>query len=103
MFVRLNPHTFIDNVAVSVASGWYPVDWKWGGVQQRSISGRKHENDTVILELLTIVGDVSVIATATTWGVSGATAFSAVVQGPFQMIRVRKIGTNGGATVVGMV
>lgn len=101
-FTRLNPHVFLNAVTSAISSSWYPVDWRWGGVQQRSISGTKTADDIIVLELQTIANGVTVIATATTFGSAG-TDFSAVVQGPFQMIRVRKVLEHGPATVVGFV
>lgn len=102
MTTHLRPVTFYNNVATSSDGSWKGVGGNYGGVQQRSIIGTKHTSDTVEVQVRINDGDFSVVCTATSWGV-GATNFSTIIQGPFHDIRVRKIGTNGAASVIGLL
>lgn len=95
----LNSHTFLSGVSASTATSWYPVDWRLGADQLRSIIGSKSSTDEVVLELR----NSTVISTATAW-VSGVTNFQAVIQGPFTDVRIRKVGAGGqGVTVEGLL
>lgn len=105
----LTPVLFLNNISASAATSWVPVDWRNSGVQQRSIMGTKatSASDVLNVELRTSVTAadnslISVITTATSFAGS-VTTFSAVIQGPFQDIRIRKEGASAAATVVGLV
>ena len=106
MAITLNTYTFLASVAVSSVSPWFPVDWRYAGIQQRSIMGTKGSSasDVINIELKTSVAVTTdaVIVTATSFAGS-VTVFSAVIQGPFTDIRVRKEGASAAATVVGIV
>lgn len=107
-FFTLTPHVFFSTVSASVVGSWIPLDYRSAPIQQRSLSGSKTADaDQVIVELMTSANTtagtvVQVIATATIWA-SGASVFSAVIQGPAKYIRGRKQGTGGAATLVGMI
>lgn len=107
--VTLHKHVFITSVTASTDSAWIPVDWKYHGIQQRAVSGFKvatsADSVDVLLRTTVTAADgltYSVISTATSWGAS-VTNFSAVIQGPFEEIKVRKIGSSGAATVIGII
>ena len=109
MSFTLSPKTFLSSVAASIATEWFLVDFRFQGIQERSIQGTKVSaaSDTVHVELRTDGLDsqgatTTVITTATSWAGS-VTNFSAVIRGPFQFIRIRKEGAGGAATVVGIV
>lgn len=106
---NLTKHVFLSSVAASTAGTWYPVDWRYSGIQQRSIIGTKaaSASDVINIELNIIVTAadnslLTVITTATSFA-GAVTNFSAVIQGPFDQIRVRKEGSSAAATVVGMI
>lgn len=106
---RLNPHAFFNATTTAESSPWFKVDSNFAAAQTRSVMGRfsTSATDQVAIELLVVATDangnsVSVTATATVF--SGSTSdFSAVLFGPFQQIRARKVGTAAAVTLVGMV
>lgn len=100
--VSLRPKTFYANASASSNGEWKSVDAAYSGIQQRSIIGNKSANDVIEVQLRITDGAFSVICTATTW-VSGVTDFSTVLQGPFHDIRIRKLGENGAANVIGLL
>jgi len=108
---RLNPIAFLNNQTAATQSSWYPVDSAFAPSQARSIMGNfsTGSSDQVVVELLITGLDnsgnaVSVTATATSWaGGAGRSDFSAVLFGPFQQIRVRKVGASAAVNVVGLV
>lgn len=99
-YVR-NIHVFLNAQVAASASGWYPVDWKYGH-QQRSVLANRG-GDEIVLETKVSApgGTVSVISTATSW--TAGTLVAAVLEGPFTHIRARKVGTSGACTVVGII
>lgn len=114
-FTRLKTHTFLNDVTASTVTDWYPIDYTTPGENVRGVMGTKVSaaGDSIILELRTLdvrIGKSSnipvtagdVIVTATTWAGS-VTNFSAVIQGAYTHLRIRKTGSDAGATVVGVV
>lgn len=103
MAIVLNRHTFFDAQTVSAVSPWYPVDFRYAQIEQRSIMGTKTgDADSVVVEVRILNDTVQVIATATTFAGS-AGSFSAVLYGAFDAVRVRKVGSSAAATVLGIV
>lgn len=109
---RLNPKAFFNNQTAAAQSSWFPVDCNFAASQARSIMGNFSTSaaDQVVVELLISATDssgsiVSVTATATVWtgSATGRSDFSAVLFGPFQQIRVRKVGASAAVNVVGLV
>lgn len=99
--IVINKHTFLDDTSVA-ATDWVPVDYRYAGIQQRSVYGTKNTADEIVVEVRIETAETSVMTTATSWG-SGVTNFGAVLQGPFTDLRVRKVGSSAAATVVGIV
>lgn len=109
---RLNAVAFLNNQTAATQSSWYPVDSAFAPSQARSIMGNFSVSaaDQVVVELLITAPDssgnsVSVTATATVWtgSATGRSDFSAVLFGPFQQIRIRKVGASAAVNVVGLV
>ena len=109
---RLNPVAFLYNQTAATQTNWYLVDYAFATSQTRSIAGNFSVSaaDQVVVEMLFQAQDssgntVSVTATATVWtgSATGRSDFSAVLFGPFQQIRIRKIGTSAAVTVLGIV
>ena len=117
-FTTITPHSFLANVTASTVTDWYPIDYRHPGENLRGVVGSKTATsaDTILLELRTLVVSAGtnssnapvvttvadVITTATSWDQT-VTTFSAVIQGPFTHVRVRKTGASAAATVVGLV
>jgi len=101
----ISPITFLNAQAASAASSWYRVDFAYNGGDQRSIMGTRTDVDSAVaVEVKTsISATLSVIATATVYTSANGTNNSAVIQGAFTHIRIRKIGASGAATFVGVV
>jgi hypothetical protein len=112
--IVLKPHIFLNNVSVTATSSWVPIDFKYSGAQNRSISGfRADSNSPVKLLTKTVVKNFNrdgvevtateVTATATTWDVSGRNYFSSGIVLPATHVRVIKTNASGAATVVGII
>lgn len=109
MSITLTPHNFMTSVTASTVGAWVPVDYRFCGIQQRTIVGSRETSasDEVIVEVkieASAAGGnlITVIATATSWTGAGNT-FSAVVQGGYNAIRIRKVGSSAAATVNGLI
>lgn len=98
----LRARTFYNAATTSSNGSWTAVDAAYSGIQQRSVIGNKNTNDVVEVQVRITDGSFTVISTATSW-VSGITDFSTIIQGPFHDIRIRKLGENGAANVIGLV
>lgn len=113
--IVLKPHTFLNNVSTSVAeSAWVPIDYKYSGAQNRSISGfRSSGNSPIKLLTKTVVDNFNsdgvkitateVTATATIWDVSGDNFFSSALVLPATHIQIVKSASPGSVTVVGII
>lgn len=98
----LRPKTFYNNATTSSNGSWIAVDSAFSGVQQRTVFGNKHTNDIIEMQLRITDGAFSVVTTATSWG-SGTTSFGTGIEYPFHDIRIRKLGENGAANVIGIL
>lgn len=107
MSTNLRTVTFYNAVVSGSSNGtWASVDWKFGGVQQRTVIGTKDTANTVDIHVRITDPStgLSIISTATSWG-AGITSFATVISGPYHDIRVRNLGGNGtaGTSVVGVI
>lgn len=103
MDVVLNRHTFLASVTASTVTDWYPVDYRFCGDQVRTIAGTKATNDTLRVEFLLdkeVSGATVFLATAYD---SAVNDFSLSITSPVTHIRINKAGSNGAATVKGIV
>lgn len=111
----LTPHIFINNeTSAGIYGEFRPIDFRFDEERLRSVSGTRADvNDAVQILLDTIVpiyandgtvtSELTVTVTATTFTSANGGVNSAVIQGPFTAIRLRKVGAAGAATFVGIV
>lgn len=100
----VSPVTFLDGITASTTSFWYATDFRWnGGAQARIFAGTLTAGDSIFIEASpdypANVTSTAIVTVAT----FTATPFAVVVDGPWPSLRVRKSGTNGAATVKGVV
>lgn len=114
--IILKPKVLIATVTATTTSNWIPIDCKYSGSQDRSISGFRSDNNCPIKALvktavpgydrngvLSTALSFEVTATVTTWAASGRNYFSTGVILPATHIRVIKTNASGSATVVGVI
>jgi hypothetical protein len=112
--IVLKTHTFLDNITASGATAWIPIDYKYSGTQNRSISGfRADINCPIKLLTKTVIQNfdsngnktttTEVTATATVWDVSGRNYFSGALILPATHVQIVKVNSSGAATVVGII
>ena len=112
----LNTQVFLNTTtAVTVSSGWIPVDFKYSGNQNRSIIiNRVSASDAITIlvknahyehnrdnGLNTLIAETT--ATATAYGASDPLSIAVGLVPPFTHVKVRKDGTNGGVVAVGVI
>jgi hypothetical protein len=105
--IVLTTKTLLDT-NVSSNTGWYYVDWRYEGAQQRRIVASKDANDEIHVDAL--IDDTSdkdpsgiAVTAAVTAAVSGATSLDVFIEGPYSAFRIRKINANATARVVGIL
>lgn len=114
MEAKLTPHILMNAETSAGTYGPYPIDFVHEAGTLRSISGTRADTNDVIQVLLdTIVpiygndgtktSSLTVTVTATSFTSANGGVNSAVLQGPFTQIRLRKIGASGAATFVGIL
>ncbi len=114
--IVLTPQVIIATVTATTTSPWIPVDHRYSGVQDRSISGYRTDTNCPIKLLgKTVVPGydkngvfsqaltTEVTATVTTWAAAGRSYFSTGILLPLTHIRVLKVNASGAATVVGII
>lgn len=104
--MTLTKHVFLNAKTSAEASDWYSLDFRYNGDAKRTIIGTKAIDDVILIEVKNqvIKAGTTIESVSTTESVGSAvTAFDTALQGQFTHIRIRKVGTNGAATVVGVV
>lgn len=101
--IILSRHRFLNAVSAAATSTAFPCDWHFSGQQSRTFMISQNAADTIAIQG---TPDFEVTA-ATIWtqvtAATGMTKSTATVEGPFGCLRVVKTGTNGAATVDGIV
>ena len=114
--IVLTPTVIIATVTATTTSLWLPLDHRYSGSQDRSISGYRTDSNCPIKALVKTVvpgydrnGSFSqaltteVTATVTTWAASGRNFFSTGIVLPATHVRVIKTNASGAATIVGVI
>lgn len=114
--IVLTPMVIIATVTATATSSWLPLDYRYSGAQNRSISGIRTDTNCPIKALVKTVvpgydknGVLSaslsteVTATVTTWAAGGRGYFSTGIVLPATHVRVIKVNASGAATVVGVI
>ena len=100
MSIKFNP-TVLVSAAASTTGGWYPLDYKFNGSQERLITARMDANsvsasDTIQIQAtpdeFTNTTSISTIVPVTSFT---TTNYSAILNGPWTAVRAVKTGAGG--------